>query len=110
MRRHSRAGGEPVKTRRHEAATLKCRNAPKAVRHRSSSAAGLHKKVALFKRERDEALEQQRATSEVLRIISSAPGELEPVFQAMLENATRICEAKFGTLYLRDADAFRVLR
>jgi GAF domain-containing protein len=56
-----------------------------------------------------ESLEQQTATSEVLGVISSSPGELEPVFQTMLENATRICEAKFGTLYLCDADAFRVV-
>jgi len=56
-----------------------------------------------------EALEQQTATSEVLRVISSSPGELEPVFQAMLGNAVRICEAKFGTLYLREGDGFRAV-
>ncbi len=55
-----------------------------------------------------ESLEQQTGTADVLRVISSSPGELEPVFQAMLENATRICEAKFGTLQLRENGAFRV--
>jgi GAF domain-containing protein len=55
-----------------------------------------------------ESLEQQTATSKVLSVISSSPGELEPVFQAMLENATRICGAKFGIMYRHDGDVFHV--
>src|SRR5262249_46219339 len=56
-----------------------------------------------------ESLQQQTATSEVLRVVSSSPGDLRPVFQALLENATRVCASNFGTMYLREGDAFRTV-
>src|SRR5262249_35614649 len=65
------------------------------------------KTIEQLHRELDAAVERQAATTEVLNVISRSAGELGPVFQTILANATRICEAKFGTLYLREADGFR---
>jgi transcriptional regulator with GAF, ATPase, and Fis domain len=66
--------------------------------------ARLFNEVQARTKELTEALEQQTATSEVLKTISRSPGELLPVFEAMLANATRLCEARFGTMWLREGD------
>jgi class 3 adenylate cyclase len=115
MRRRTRAGGKPVKSPRGKEAALKQRNAPKSGVRRIPPARQ-ETEVARLTRERDEALEQlsealkqQTAATEVLRLISSSPGELGAVFDAMLANATRLCEARFGILLLWEGDAFRTV-
>ena len=97
MQRRGRSG-QPVKGRR--TTRPKARKAP--IGH--ASLANLRDKLDQVTRELGEACQRETATSEVLKVISSSPGELEPVFNAMLANATRICEAKIGVLYLRDGD------
>ena len=67
----------------------------------------LFDEVQARSRELSEALEQQTATSEVLQVISNSVGDLQPIFDAMLANATQLCEAKFGTMYLFEEDAIR---
>src|SRR5262249_38771834 len=99
------ASGQPVKGRRHKAISPKARKSPTA--HLSTDHSP--EQFDRLKSERDEALEQLAATSEVLKVIFSSPGELEPVFQTMLENARRICEAKFGALYRCEGDALRTV-
>jgi two-component system NtrC family sensor kinase len=81
---------------------------PASTKKLRAYACELEQKLEERTRDLREALEEQAATSEMLRIISSLPGELEPVFQAMLANVTRICEAKFGNLLLYDGRKFRV--
>src|SRR5215475_12029155 len=97
---------KPAKTQHSSSKKSKRKNAPTGAPPVSSTIADLQEQVSALTRELAEAREQQTATSEVLRVISSSPGGLEPVFDTILANATRICEAKFGTLYLRDGDAF----
>jgi signal transduction histidine kinase len=70
-------------------------------------ATDLERRLAEAQRALSDALERQAATDEVLRVISTSPGELTPVFQTMLENATRICEAKFGVMWLCEDGGFR---
>jgi hypothetical protein len=105
MKRRSRAGGKPVKALPSMALKLKGRKAPKPVSRPALSPSGQETEVVRLTRERDAALEQQTATSEVLHVISTSRGELEPVFHIMLERAVRICEAKFGALYRFDGNA-----
>ena len=76
---------------------------------RNPSSTNANTNNALLKRERDEALERENATAEVLGVISASPGELKPVFAVILENATRLCQAKFGVLFLCEGDVYRTV-
>ena len=103
MRRRSGAGPERAKSRSRKTVTQKRRG----LRNSSGADHKTQSDVAQLTRERDEALEREKATAEVLQVISSSSGALEPVFQAMLANATRICAASYGIMFLCEGNAFR---
>jgi len=113
-RRRRSDGRRAMKKRGRETTRLRGRKAPTGARHRNLTAADLQKQLnqrtgelAKAQKHLAEALEQQTATAEVLRAISSSSGELEPVFQAMLANAVRICEASYGVLFRFENGAWR---
>ena len=98
MKRRSKAASGAVKTRRRKPFSPKTARRPAVAREMET---------VRLTRELDEAREQLTATSEMLKVVSSSSGELQPVFEAILENATRICQARFGSLNLYDGNVFR---
>jgi GAF domain-containing protein len=100
-RRKKRTSGSPrLRLAAPQSSNTRSENKPR-------SAEAEQKTVARLTRELSEALEQHAATAEVLRIISSSPGELDPVFQTILANATRLCEASYGAMWFKEGDRFR---
>ena len=101
--RRSGAGGKPIKGRRRKAPEPKRRNAPNAVAGSNSSPTGQGAEIARLTGELNEALEQQSATADVLRIISNSPTEIEPVLDAIVRTAGELCASEYAMLFrLRD--------
>jgi GAF domain-containing protein len=107
MRRRSRAGGKPIKTRRRKAATPSRFNAPKVSGRRKPSSTNDKTTIALLKRERDEALEQQRATSEVLSAISNSPTDTASTLSAIAKSVARLLEVTDAEIMSVEGDVLR---
>ena len=103
-----RRGDSKTKSSNRGGLTRSAAAKPKArAKRKDASSGSLASQLAAKTRELHEALRQQAATADVLKVISSSAGDLRPVFRSILANATRICRAEFGTLGLVEGDAFR---
>ena len=109
MRRRSRAGGEPVKTRRRKTVTLKRRNATKPARGHSSSVAVLQEQLDRRTHELSEALEQQKATAEILRVIRTSPADVQPVFETIVRNAVSLCGSLYAHVFRFDGELLHLV-
>jgi GAF domain-containing protein len=109
MRRRSSTGGKPVKARRRKIASSKAHSGRRAAERRRSSVASKETEALKLARERDEALEQFSAASEVLNVIKSSPGRLQPVFDTIAELAVRLCKAERGIILRFDGQFLRAV-
>jgi GAF domain-containing protein len=109
MKRRSRVGGGQIKGQRQKTPDPKCRNALKVPVRSNSSTTGKETEVARLTRELSEERKQRAATAEILHLLSGSHSDLNRLFETILSNATKLCQANFGALFLCEADALRLV-